>query len=274
MDSSRESLHALLIQYVNTVEAEKLSISETTELLAKVDIRRRQNPIDRRRWNARADVLEASLFESQRRLNWLNQSILETERKLEALDSPEAALDLNSVEEIGEEPAAAKEFSRSDLMSPQQAGAQRILDLPLFKVKDAPLEDFALAKSFRDTGAPAILGKEKTDELIKRIGIYDRSIDNSKRTARKGPTQEERRHQMLIRRALDKCRSNQMGALTLDDIDLIIGCYDMLMQGSTTPDEGDRLLELINRAIDHICNSWSKLEILREAMDVHEEGSR
>ena len=71
---------------------------------------------------------------------------------------------------------------------------------------------------------------------------------------------------MRIRRALEKCRNNQMGALSLDDIDLIIGCYDMIAQGEKSANEGDRLLDTINDAIDYICTSWSKLESLRGAM--------
>lgn len=265
MDNSRDTLLALMDRYRKDHDAEQHSITETTEILSKVDVRRRQNPQDRRRWDARADDLEEGLFESQRRLNLLKQNILDTERKLAALDISDASTE--TLEEMVGEEAVSQEAAPDDLLSPQQAAAIRILDLPLFKVKDAPLEDFVLAKSFRDTDAPAVLGKARTEELIKRIGIYDRSADNSRRSQRRGSSQEERREQILIRRALDKCRNNRMGALTLDDIDLVIGCYDMLMQGADSPDEGDRLLELVNGAIDHICTSWSKLEVLREAMD-------
>lgn len=279
MDSPRETLRALLAQYRKDRQVEKRTIVETMELLGKVDTRRRENPQDRRRWDTRANDLEEGLLESKRRLGWLDQHVLEAVRKLEALDASDGsdgvgdASSDTTVQEFVEEEVASggsKGSSLSDLLSPQQAAAVRILDLPLFKVKDAPLEDFALAKLFRDSDAATVLGRKKTEELIKRIGIYDRSTDSSRRSERKGPTQEERRHQMLIRRALDKCRNNQMGALTLDDIDLLIGCYDLLMQGTNSADEGDRLLELVNRAIDHICTSWSKLERLREAMGVRE----
>lgn len=262
MAEKNEELLELLQRHVNEKTSEERAVADTLDLLRKVDSRRHQNPRDRRRWDARANDLEESLMESRRRLAWAEQRIVEERRKLaepdEAPAKPPASAAANK--DIGE--------ARSELPPARQA-IERILSSPLFKVVGLRLQDFVLAKLFLEASGNKSLGKARAGELEKRIRIYDRSMAQTKAPAR-GKPPKERREQMLIRRALDKCRNNQIGTLTVSEIDIIIASYDLIAGHNSGPDDGDRLLVLVNDAIDEICEKWSRLGSLRGARSLSE----
>ena len=84
MSNAYEKLVEELDQCIADKAKEDLVVGQTLALLEKVDQRRREHPLDRPRWDLRADDLEKSLHESQRRLAYLEQRVLELTRKIES----------------------------------------------------------------------------------------------------------------------------------------------------------------------------------------------
>lgn len=245
-------------------------IEQILALLAKVDQRRREHPRDRRRWDVRADDLEETLLESKRRQAFLEQRVIELTRKLEAYiasqDKEADTLNDTMVPELPDTMEAGTGSTPPEGRGNVQA-AQRILDLPLFKLQDAPLEDFILAKLFLESKESITLSRENREDLTKRIKIYDRSVDRRQQADRSSESATERRRQLVLREALDKCLRNQVGSVTLDEINIIVACYDMLLQEEGhdhSPD--DRLLVIVNDAIDKICATWTRMERLQRGV--------
>lgn len=282
--------HSRLLEQRLVLEEEKLReegvVMETSALLEKVDQRRREHPEDRRRWDSRANDLEEALLEGRRRLGVTRQRIVDIKRKIETQRSTGGAAEdaeaesAESTSKVGDalpdspgEIALDKraEAQRNETATRIREATRRVLSAPRFKLQELPLEDFVLAKMSLDPKAAAPLNRTQADELKQRIKIYDRSVERQRREPRSGPSPEERRQQMVIRKAIEKCRTNQLGSLTLHEIDILIGCYDLVTQKSDANGEDDRLVELINDAIDRICSTWSQMEKLREAMSVRAE---
>lgn len=272
MTDSRETLVQAVDRQREEKANEERAIQESMQLLERVDRRRRENPGDRRRWDLRADDLEEGLLESRRRLGWVEQRLVETTRKLESTESG-AATPTPVTDPAPETPAEVDAHSapKDETSGPIgldescRKAAEHILDVPLFKVSKVSFEDIVLAKLFSESEGGSELERGKIEELLRRIKMHDRSRHGPGRRKRAAVSQKERRHQFIIRKALDKCRGNQMETLTLQEIDIIIGCYDMIEQRDELSVEDVRLLELINRSIDHICTTWSRLETLRDS---------
>ena len=274
MAHPRETLIETLDRQRAEKAKEEQAIRESMQLLERVDRRRRENPGDRRRWDRRANDLEEGLQESRRRLGWVEQRLIEAARNLESTESAAATATV-AAEPASETPtmvdahAAPKDETTgpTGLDESCRKAALHVLDIPLFKVSKVSFEDVVLAKLFCDSEGRFELERGQIEELHKRIKMHDRSRHGPTRKKRAAVSQEERRHQFLIRKALDKCRSNQTDTLTLQEIDIIIGCYDMIVQRDELSAEDARLLELINRSIDYICNTWSRLETLRDSLE-------
>ena len=286
MDRSLEDLLEQVRLVDGRMNREEHAIAETNALLEKVDRRRRENPGDRRRWDSRANDLEEALIDSRRRLSVAEQRIVDLNREIDsrpgAVESAVAAADEKtaSIHVPSDDGARPAEVGVSEKDSKAQGmevvkrvreAAQQLLDTPRFKLSDLPLQELVLAKMFRESKASASMGKARLEELTQRIKICERSVEHRGRPSRPLPSRSERRQQLLIRRALEKCRTNQLGALTLHEIEIIIGCYDLLVQKVHRGRDDDRLLGLINDAIDKVCASWSRLEKLSEMMGARED---
>ena len=280
MTSSKKHILEELAQCLSQKATADQVVTQTLALLQKVDQRRREHPHDRQRWDARAKDLEESLLENKGRVTVLDQRILELTQEPEPSTSPqEAVADSSKDMMVPELPdpetleSAAKAAHEGPEIHPNVLAAQRMLDLPLFKLPEAPLEDYILAKLFMESSESKSLNSEKRSELSRRIMIYDRSVDQRRQVEHPTESPQERREQMLLRAALDKCLKNQVGTLTLDEINIIIGCYDILLQQADEQSSNDRLVGIVNEAIDKICATWKNMEYLKKSVKkVREKG--
>ena len=258
MSDTREAIERELEQRLaEKLEQDRL-LSDTRALLERVDERRRSRTSDRRRWDDRARVLEEAFAEGRRRLGRIEQSITDLSRKLDGLrsatpDSPALADDL---------PVEAPQ----PIVDGRRRAAELILSAPVFRLEHLALEDFALAKAFLESPDARTMAREQRDELVRRVGVYDRRLERDRLSTRPRPTIEERRQQVLLRQVIDKCRAGSFASLTLGEIDLLIHSYDLLMQQAKSAGDEDRLVELINRAVDEICARWISLDRLRLAL--------
>lgn len=255
MADSREELEQELEQRIAERTVQGRVLSDTRALLERVDERRRTRADDRRRWDDRADVLEEALADGRRRMGRIELAIADLGKRLDGLRSAGP-----------ESPALADPFPPDDppsLIDSRRRAAELVLGAPIFRIEQMALEDFALAKAHLDSTASRTMPREHRDELTRRIAIYDRRAERERFAAKPRATIEERRQQILLRQIIDKCRAGSFGLLTLGEIDVLIHSYDLLMQQAKSPDDEDRLVEVLNRAIDEICGRWASLDRLR-----------
>jgi hypothetical protein len=152
------------------------------------------------------------------------------------------------------------------LVRDRRRAAERVLGAPVFQIEQLALEDFALAKAFLDSTSSRTIPRDRRDELARRIAIYDRRSERARLNARPRQTLEERRQQVVLRQIIDKCRAGSFSALTLGEIDLLIHSHDLLMRHAGSPAEEDRLVDVVNRAVDEICARWAHLDRLKQAL--------
>ncbi len=236
-------------------DIETQAIADALALLEKVDEQRRSHPHDRRRWDRRADSLEHLLEESRRRVNWLELAIRDLEKRL---------AEITDADNVPKSFARTKAAARSWDVDPHMLGkrrqsAERVLGAPVFKLDEVPLEDFALAKAFLESDEAAQFARERREELRRRIGIYDRRSERQRATLRTTPTVEDRRQQVLLRNVLEKCRAGKYASVTLGEIDLLINSYALIVQQPEIFGDRDRLLGLIDNAVDAVCERWAEL---------------
>lgn len=233
-------------------------MADTRGLLERVDQRRRVPSPDRRRWDHRADVLEEALIEGRRRIARIALTIQDLGKQLDGLRHANSG-SLAHVEAFPrDEPDALPEQRR--------LAAERVLGAPVLRIENMVLEDFALAKAFLESAGARGMPRDQREELVRRIGIYDRRAERDAMASKPRLTIEERRQQVLLRGVIDKCRAGSFAMLTLGEIDLLIHSYDLLVKRPDEFDADDRLLEIVNRAVDEICARWANLDRLREAL--------
>jgi hypothetical protein len=188
----------------------------------------------------------------------IDQAIVELGRQLDGLRGAAAG------------PLAAEPFFPPDdvegLPDLRRQAADRVLNAPVFRIESVPLEDFALARAFLDSADSRGMPREAREELVRRIGIYDRRVERERLSGKPRTTLDERRQQVLLRQVIDKCATESFAGLTLGEIDLLIHSYNLLVGRGGELAGDDRLLEIVNRAVDEVCMRWASLERLRDAL--------
>lgn len=252
---SAEELARALAEKRQERAVEQQAISDSLALLNRVDEQRRANPETESRWDKRIGYLRDTLDESRGRIAALDGAIREMEKRLRegAAPVPEAA---------------AAVFPRQDdpgLPVLRRLAAERIVNTSLVKLETLPLEDYVLARAFMGSEESATWARERKEELRRRIGIYDRRAERERLKNRPRQSVEERRQQVLFRMVLDKCRAQAYSSLTLGEIDLLIHGCNLLAQHRVTYEGEDRLNDIVNKAVDEICQRWAKLETIKSA---------
>lgn len=258
MTYSGEDLERELEQRLADKAGQERVISDIRALLERVDERRRRQSHDRKRWDKRAEVLEAALADNRARLGWIDQAIADLGRRLDGLRSADRNSPALSI--------GAKLNEPEPLTDRRRRAAEQILGAPVFRIEHIGLEHFALAKGFLDSADSRVMPREQRDELARRIAIYDRRSERDRFAGRPRLTVEERRQQVLLRQIIDKCRAGSFASITLGEIDLLIHSYDLIMQQARSMGDEDRLVEVINRAVDEICARWASLDRLQLAL--------
>ncbi len=255
MDSASDVARALSLKQ-QELAVEQQAVADTRALLSRVEEHRKANPADEARWEKRVQYLQDALNGSRERIDAIERAIRELQER-----PGESAVATG----IPAPPPASRNTS-ADLLEQQRQGAERVMSAPVFKLESLPLEDYALARAFLAAADARGWPRDRRDELRRRIAIYDRRAERERLQARPRMTIDERRQQMLLRNVLDKCRAQAHAALTLGEIDLLIHSCDLLAQNRTSFEQDDRLFDLVNRAVDEVCQRWIKLDAIREAL--------
>lgn len=226
-------------------------------LLDRVESRRGSATEPEERWAARAKALEEALAEGRLRVSRLDRVIRELEQETGSGQLPAP---------VPRVPTPLPASGEKSVVQARLEAAQKILGVAVFNLKDLPLEVFALAKAIVQSDDTSALTRGQINELNRRIAIYDRRRERE-RLDRERPTKstEDRRHQVLLRQVLDKAQRAELNHLTLGEIDLLIHAHDLILQGHGAASEKDRLQEVLNRAIDEVCERWIRLRDIRDA---------
>jgi len=253
VDSPDEIAQALMLKR-RELGVEQQAVADTLALLARIEEQRRANPDDEARWDKRSQYLQDVLQGSRERIAALQQSMLKMETGLRDGVTAEPA------------PAAVSRNADASLVEQRRLAADRVMGAPVFKLESLPLEDYALARSFLAAPESLAWPRDRREELRRRIAIYDRRAERERLQSRPRMTIDERRHQLLLRNVLDKCRAQAHASLTLGEIDLLIHSCDLLAQNRASFEQDDRLFDLVNRAVDEVCQRWAKLEAIKDAL--------
>jgi cysteinyl-tRNA synthetase len=200
------------------------------DLLDRADQRKKNNPSEARSWNKKLDNLEESLLSEKSRLARCEQNIRYTRRKLEEFKTkPEAPVpgtpgDDTTFEEATHEALAHQEKD----------------------AVDASLEEAALLQTALETQKEDSPQDHITRALARRVDHYKSGKPSPATTESQ---QSLRRQQHLLRDIIQKCNPEQIGAVTLNEIHLIIHCYAIIKERNTDSEEDRRLYDQCNPLI-------------------------
>jgi hypothetical protein len=235
---------------------EQQALTDTLALLNRVEEQQRANPDTEGRWERRIGYLKDVLDELRGRIASMDASMRDIEKLLRDSTAPSH----------GAEPIVFPRREDPGLPELRRLAAERVVGAPLTKLDAVPLEDYVLARSFLSSDDASAWPSVRREDLRRRIGIYDRRAERDRLQTKPRPTVEERRQQVLLRNVLDKCRAQKYSALTLGEIDLLIHSCDLLVQHRVPHEDEDRLIDIVNKAVDEICLRWSKLESIRNTL--------
>lgn len=216
-------------------------LEQITSLLAKADARRTGDPEGQRRWNHVLDHLERSLDEARARIERIDLYIAQTQAVLEGRGAAPALKPGEDSEEL-----AGSEIQLSQ--DPDEAVSQ-VLAMSLTDLSKLSMEQVALLH--------AQLPEHDTDLQPAEVKRAEARIElaNQVRGALKGETQRplsitERRHQYLLRAALEKTRAGRISDVTREEKKLIASCYEMLSRRLEPDARDERLKTMLKQALD------------------------
>lgn len=279
MAETRAELGQHLARLREEEEGVRGSIDHVYELLSKADQRRRDRRGDRRRWNRTVDNLERTLLERKSRLVGCEQEIIRFTRKLDETedaseappeeadseetlsDKPEEAIEAEAESAVEASPSNAQELTSDEF----ELAAEYMLTIPLKEVGDISLQEVGLVKTFLESEASSGLSAKKRKALGRRIERYDREKER-KEAAKADSDRKERRQQILLRSALDRCASDQIGSLTLNEIELIANCFEIVSSHSKKADEDAHLKAILEKAVRQINEKCARLNRLHRQL--------
>jgi hypothetical protein len=212
-------------------------VEETLKLIGRAEERHRNDKKRRRKWNRILIRLEDSLLEAKKAVAECD-TLMEVER--------------------GREEKPAEEPERKEVQPPdadaEALAAYRVVDTPVEGLADISLEDVALAQAYmaRDSYAAHDEGFKRTLaaklELASQLPRAQSSV----------PKEAERRNQPLLREAIERMQTGGVGAISDDELDLLVNCYTILSNKIVPTTNNNRLLELISRTIEPLRTERSR----------------
>ena len=205
---------------------------ETLKLIGRAEERHRNDKKNRRKWNRILIRLEDSLLEAKK-------AVAECDTLMEV----ERGRGEKPVEEPDREGAQPEQPPDAD---PEALAAYRIVETLVEGLADISLEDVALAQAYmaRDSYAAHDEGFKRT--LAAKLELASQ-LPRSQGLA---PNQAERRDQGLLREAVEKMQAGEIGAMSDDELDLLVSCYTILSNKLVPTTNNNRLLEIISRTIE------------------------
>lgn len=236
----REEL-AVLVQEQAETQANLLRVRE---LLERADQRKKDNPEEARNWNKKLDRLEETLLREKSRLARCEQDIVAAHRNLEDIERKQEA--------------PAPDAPGEDTF---EGATRRALAHQEEDTVDASLEEAALVRTALESREEARPEDHITRALARRVEQYKSEPDAARETQR-----GLRRKQHLLRDAIEKCVSDQIGTVTLDEIHLLTNCYAIVRERDSESEEDRRLSEVLEQAIARLYENCGSLIEIHDSM--------
>jgi hypothetical protein len=224
-------------------EARRATIERIRSLLVRADARRMEDSADARRWHATLNNLERTFDEA-------NVQLAECETRIEG-EKRRAAYkaELDSVVSSVGDPASLSRSApaKSLIGSPMaQVAVQRVEDRELHELDDVSLEEAAFVQAAINEGAG-------TDHELDRIAALARKLEFANQTraetAQSSASGTNARSQLTLRSAVDKIVSGKLKTVTLEEFELVLGCF-MVLQRRIDPGPADvRLREILEKSL-------------------------
>lgn len=279
MPETREELESQLLSHQQEKERNENAILETRKLLDRVDKKRKENPEERHKWNAKLDNLENVLSEKKRLLTSSETHIQQIQRKLEMglYEGDGSKLSEKPAPEPTKspEPVAGQPLPDHLTLEDLRAAVGRVLATHMVQLQTVADLDHRMAKAFIGSRAADQLSKDDTAELKKRLRILDKTRGNiqvsytpSKRELATEPDlkadvpneQEavtppparapESNRQELLKCAISKCNDQNYDTITLQEIEVLSKYVRALTLKNSDP-EGAKILQA---SLDEIQN--------------------
>lgn len=244
---------AELSQRIDALRQQQAQHEENIQLvrqkLADADARRRSDTENPRRWNHVLDNLEACLDDAKSRLESCRLAIKRTENEMALLR-----------EKKERESRAAWTAPDPELaeMLPELSGeamqaARTILETPLEDIGKMSLEEVAL---LHDQVAEQQFEEalSDTDRLMGRLEFANQMAPEQAEDAAPPQTQApeqdpEQRKQRILRSAMEHIRTGQLEEMSLEEIRLIISCYNLLTRRLKSTPRDERLKRILGAAV-------------------------
>lgn len=240
MDTTQAELERKLDQLKNQLAQHQENLTTVVTLLDKADRRRLEEPADSNRWNRVLENLESCLDEAKARVGACQAAIEQAQRQLGEFRPGEFPA-----------PSLPPEMETLDfppLPPASLEAARRILSMPLEEVSKLTLEEVALLHSQ--------IASERTETLAANteriLGRLELAIQTQKEPVESstGDASSEKRHQLLLRHAIDKVNSGHLTELTEQETKLLLSSYELVHNRLTPRAKDERLRRILGAAVN------------------------
>lgn len=253
MPKSRKKIEKRLTKLDAEKQEHLKLLDRIDDLLGKAERRRKREPKQAVRWNRTLDNLEESLIEHRMMLSVCVQEIERLTKDLE--DAPD----------VDEEDTGPEE-GESAAGSPEEVfrwAAERLLSTPVEDVQDLGIQEVAMAKSFMESGDSEQRDAASQEALDERLEAYSRNEPRTGSGPGNGDTIDWRRRQSALRKALAKGAGSRVGTLTLNEVELIAQCHEIIAKRAHLNAGDERLEDLLAKTRARIREKLSCLGPLK-----------
>ncbi|MBP8131784.1 MAG: hypothetical protein KA184_19570 [Candidatus Hydrogenedentes bacterium] len=216
-------------------------LEHITALLSKADSRRLADPEGQRRWNNVLDRLERSLDEARARVERIDFLVGQTQAVLDGRDTaPPSRADeyldpqLDSDFQLSQDPGEAM----------SQVLAMSLSDLSKLTMEQVALLHAQLPEQDID------IASAETQRAEARIELANQVRRRSETDGQRSLSITERRHQYILRAALQKTRTGRLSDVTREEKRLLSSCYEMLARRLEPDARDERLKNMLRQALD------------------------
>jgi len=217
-------------------EKRRYVVEETLKLIGRAEEKRLHDKENRRRWTRILIRLEDSLAEAQKALAECD-TLIDVERSRRQ--------EIGRKEEPVREPPQPEPESAVTETDPERRAAYRIAETPVEGLADISLEDAAFASAYMERREFGAHDERFKKTLAAKLELASQLPRGQKVSSKQGG----RRTQFLLRQAIARMQSGQIGKMSDHEIELLVNCYTVLRNKIVPTESNKRLLAMISRTI-------------------------
>lgn len=264
--------------FESELEQRRAIVAQIHELLERAEVRRRNEPHRRRKWDQVLDNLERGLAEARARVAVLeplaeaaasvnsdppsydDTAPDEPEETDDQSINPDSMTEKREVERGGEQDeATALSKDAADGVS-----ALRLLDTPFGAEMEATLEELSQGRAHARRGEDeeghyeaARLLDARVEFLSQQHGAAQATQESTGRSPEYG--EAERRRQAVLRGAIDKLKKGAYASLTFEEAESALSCYTLLETRLFLNERDARLKVILKQGLSGIAHYSERL---------------